>query len=257
MRGEVLAHFGQNAVIADVQNHAVVQLRHDDLVFHHLVGERDCHFDPGALANFLARNFLSQRRNGQHLAQADRVGFPLDIDVHRLIRLHEIPAAIKSAFADQHLPPQAESLDAGSQVDFIPDDRVFGIKVRTERSGHDRAGVDADAHEQFRRPDLPVVLVYVFHGELHVHGAGQGALHVIRVRIGGAKQHHDRIAHEFVDGAPVTADDVAHFDQISVQEAEHHTNRVVFRNGRESAQVGQQYGDFAAREFLAGRRCRR
>ncbi|MNC85876.1 hypothetical protein D3C83_14950 [compost metagenome] len=109
---EILPDFREHAVIADIPNRALMDLRHDDLAFYRLVRKRNLHLDPGTSANFLPRDLGTQRRDGEDFAQADRLDLALDVHVHRVTGGHEIRTTFIGVLADENLAAQAEGFDA-------------------------------------------------------------------------------------------------------------------------------------------------
>jgi hypothetical protein len=84
------------------------------------------------------------------------------------------------------------------------------------------------------------------HGELHLEGAGDGALGVVGVGDRGAEQGEDRVAEELVDRAAVAVDHLGHRAEVDVEDRHDLLRAEALAQRREAAQVGQQDGDLAA-----------
>ena len=118
--------------------------------------------------------------------------------------------------------------------------------------GHHVASIDPNAHVERRHAKTLVVLIDVQHGHLHLDGAGQRTFQIVLVRLRSAKQSHDGVPHELVDGAAMANDDFAHALEITVKGLHHLQRRVLLGHRREAAQVRQQNSDRAAFGALHG-----
>ena len=127
----------------------------------------------------MSRDLLPERRDAEHLANDDLRFLPLHEDLARLAYTHEVVAAFVGAFANQYLTPQAERLDTRGCVHVVTDHGVFGVNLRAQPARHDQAGVDADAHEEVRQAESQVVLVQLYHRDLHVDRADHRTLRVV------------------------------------------------------------------------------
>ena len=94
------------------------------------------------------------------------------------------------------------------------------------------------------------------HGGGHFQGGGHGQVGVIGHVNGGTPKSHDAIAHVFVDGAAVRADDLGQAAEHAVQELLQRDGRHVFRHFGEAAHVAEQHRELfadGAHRVAAGR----
>ena len=216
----------QQAVVANVTDGAVHDVGHHDLVLHALAQAGQARVHAVAAAELLAGHLELVRRDGDQLAQADGLRAALDEHLHGCRRRHQPPAALVGGVADQHLAAQAQRLDAGGQVHRLADHRVFGIHVRPKAPGHHGACVHADAQKHLGQALGQVGKVQLAHGNLHLHRTQQRTVHIVLAGHRRAKQHHDRVTHELVDGALVLEHDLRQPCQAAVERRNDHRRRL-------------------------------
>src|SRR5207237_4359891 len=102
-------------------------------------------------------------------------------------------------------------------IDRGADRAVLRALLRADVADHDLARVDADAHLELRQPEAPLLLVHVDERALHLEGARDGALRVVRRGERRAEEREDAVALELVDGGAVPREDADHALEIAVQ----------------------------------------
>ena len=107
---------------------------------------------------------------------------------------------------------QAQGLDARGEIHLLAHYGVGPVGGGADDAGHDGAGADADAHVERGQLGIAALAGELMHRELHLDRAQHRSLGVLaRHRAVAAVEHgHDGVAHEFVDRAVVTGDDVDH-----------------------------------------------
>jgi hypothetical protein len=100
-----------------------------------------------------------------------------------------------------------ESFQAGTEVDGVADDGVAAAQAGAHVAHAHGAGVDADAHADGGQALAGVLAVDVGDGLHHVERSLHGEAGVVGCVNGCAPEGHDAVAHVFVDGASVAADD--------------------------------------------------
>src|SRR5437868_6074336 len=249
-----LLGLGEQAVVAEHADDALVDLRHGDVGVDHLVGKADGDVHARTLADVAPRHGAVQARDLEQLPHDDRLGLALDVHREGLAGLRERARPLVGGFAQQDLAAQAERFDARGDVHLFADHGVRLVALRAERADEDRAGIDADAEKELGQAALLVLGVERVHGELQLERAEHRALLRRLAGRGLAEVRHDRVAHELVDHAFVGEYHVDHRDEAAVQYLEHGLGRVAVRDRHEAAQVGEQDGELAGSEAVLARR---
>ena len=126
------------------------------------------------------------------------------------------------ALADEHLPFLGGGHEPGGQVDLIAHDRVLVPLFRTDVPGKDAPGVDADPLLECEHTGRCLQFAKGGHGGLHFPGRAHGALRVVHVGAGRAKEGHDpvtdHIAVHLVDHSTVALDDGLHLGKVGVED---------------------------------------
>ena len=154
------------------------------------------------------------------------------------------------ALAQEHLPSEAERLDARREVDLLADHGMRLVELGAERTHQYRPGIDADAEIQLGQRGVAVLRVQGIHGELQLERARDGALRGVFARRRLAEVRHDRIAHELVDRALVREHHLDHVDEAPVEHLKHRSRRVAVGDRHEAAQVGEEDGELAISEAV-------
>ena len=94
------------------------------------------------------------------------------------------------------------------------------------------------------------------HALAQLRGRAQGAQHIIVVRNWGAEQRHDCIADMLIDRATVPFHDLVRSGEITVKQRMQEFIRQVARQGRKSAEIGEQHGHRLPLRIESGRRSR-
>ena len=168
-----------------------------------------------------------------------RDGFGLALQLERLDRLglDRVAHEGERLVADQDLARLRGLLEAGGDVDGVAGgEALLG-------SGHDLAGVDADAglHAQLRQRGA------------HLHRRAARAQGVVLVHLGDAEHGHDRIADELLDRPAVRLDDPLHALEVAGEQGAQRLGVGRLAQGGRAGDVAEEDGDGLAL-LASGRR---
>ncbi len=151
------------------------------------------------------------------------------------------------ARADEDGPRLGERLQPRGDVDRVASDKEVA-PVACGAGGGDIAGVDADAHVEFRR--VPVggaaLGVEVAQGCLHIQRGAHGAHRIVLVRDRQAEDSHHSVADVFLDRAAVAADLACHRGEERGQQRAHVLGVHAIGQLGGAGEIGEEHGDDTA-----------
>ncbi len=131
--------------------------------------------------------------------------------------------------------------EAGGEVYAVAQHGVIPPSLGAHVAGHDFARADADADVDRARDVVVELLAHRAHGEAAAHGVHP----VITVGVGRAEEHHDLVAHVFIDNAVVLLSQVGHDAHVRVDEVNDIARVHAIGQRREPADVAKERRHFA------------
>ncbi len=124
-----------------------------------------------------------------------------ELDLLRTPDLQEIGNARLHGRANQDLSANRVGLNAVRLVNRAAHRPVLRALLRADIAHDDLAGIDANAHPQFRQTTAALFRIDLHQRSLHLNGACDSALLIIVGRNRGSKERQNTIALKFVDRA--------------------------------------------------------
>ncbi len=188
-------------------------------------------------------------RDGIHVTHAhgapdaDRLGFPFQISGRQGKVFHGALRVAKRARPDQHRADLRRRLQARRDVDRVARHQKVAPVGGAARRDH-LAGVDANAHRQFRRRRIHLASRRVEGRErdLHIQSGPHGANGIVLVDLRQAKDPDDGIADEFFHDPAVPVDLARHDGEIARQEIAQFLGIQRRAQGSGIREIGEQHG---------------
>ena len=134
-----------------------------------------------------------------------------------------------------------QPLQARAQVDRIPDDRVAAPDVRAHIAHAHDARIEPNAHSDLGQAALSMIGVDLPNGLRHFQGRSHRQLRVVWCSHRSPPKRHDAVAHVFVDGAAVAADDMGELAEHFIQQPLQLQRLHPLRHGGEAAHVAEHH----------------
>ena len=163
--------------------------------------------------------------DAQSLEQDDGLLDAFGPHLHLLADLELVAHLLPGRLGDEDLAADGAGLDARGEVHVASHHAVFHALRRADIAEHHLTRMNADAHLDLWQVVLAVLLVDLFHGDLHRHGAGDSPFGIVFVPYRRAEQDEDRIANELIDGALVLLDDRHHGREVAIEQLHHAIGR--------------------------------
>src|SRR5216683_682891 len=149
-------------------------------------------------------------------------------------------------FCDDDLARVCGLLKARRDIGRVADGRVVHPQVTPDAANHNEAGVEPLPDVQGQTPGAEEIALVLCERFLNPKACMDGPNRVVLVRNGGAKQGHDPVPQELVDG-PLIA---MNLDEHELEGSRHHPMDILriepFGQGGESRHVHEQHGDLLA-----------
>ena len=132
-----------------------------------------------------------------------RGGHAFDLERRDRLQVHLVLHQSTGGLADEDHPRRGALLEAGGQVRGVAHGRVVHAQVVADTADHHQPRVQPHAHRQVlprRQPEVGVALAQTV---LEPQGRQHCPPGVILIGNGGAKQRHEAVAEELIDGALV------------------------------------------------------
>ena len=152
---------------------------------------------------------------GTHLVHLDRSADPLQADLVDRRAVDELLDLDHRALGDQDLTRLGAVRQPRGQIHLVPEHRVVAASGRSDIADRDPARRDPDPDLERLAVLAQPCLVQIEHALAHLQTHPHGSFRVIGLRDRIAKEHHQRVAHVFVERSTVTEHDLGHLARDS------------------------------------------
>jgi hypothetical protein len=150
---------------------------------------------------------------------------------------------VVDGLGDEDLVGLGDAAYARRDVHGVADGGVFHARRGADAAHHRVPGIDADADLEFRDAFGNQFRQHLAQPGFHLQGGLHGHVLVVLDRDRSVEEHHHAVADELVQGAAVGEHDGAHLGEVAVQQLRDSERRQGLGEGREPADVREQYGE--------------